>query len=484
MDFDIKRKIEERKFGSTSQGISNISSWGREQVKRKSSDSSNLSNEEDNENESEGTRFVGADTNNDTDETGITPSLNKTSLIDENFPASQRVGEKREDATDKAHSSDLLKMKQKILQKRLWLSINPVKKSDEFAEMLKDLDLFYKNLRKRKPLRKSGSEKGPVIPERITIPENSPQNSISDVMVTRGKKQKKADSSPPLPPGVNKEPKSWMDDAYEKSDKVSNFSGTLQEEPTVKNDKIDTTNKSDASAKSAEPPKDKDTSKEAPDSSKKEDEHKKAVDDTARDSRKEEADRLRREKETNRDREEKQKMEKVAGLTNEIKEINSGISRLESQINDLEGSLKEMELENRDNPDFDPEPYRDEIEDKKIQIEMMQMKKDLKKMEIESLMGKPVDNDSYEENAVDTTMAKGEIHRERFDEAEYKSKETLKHNLEFLEDYNGDKEGADVVSRFTVDGKETGASQKSSDLQTLIESRFDVKLDPVEMKNR
>lgn len=481
MDFDIKNKIDERKFDSISQDISKISSSGRGQILRKMPDPSDFGNEEENGNEPEGTRFVGTDTNDAADDTGIIHSLNNKNVNEENFPGFPGPGEIPESVPDQAKSSALLKMKKQIIQQRLWLEINPVEKSNEFAGMLRNMDLFYKNIKKRKPLKKSGSERGVVLPERFAAPGKKLLNTLLPISGTMPGGANLSNASAPLIPGVNKEPTSSHGLFDQNSEKplVGKKLDSASEKPPEKTDKADSAQK--------EPdvtPKEPDAASKDADASKKEDEHRKALNDTARDTRREEADRLRREKETNRDREEKQKMEKVAGLTHEIKEINSGISRLESQINDLEGNLKEMESENRDNPDFDPEPYRDEIEDKKIQIEMMQMKKELKMREIESLMGKPVESDSYDENAVDTTMAKSEIHRQRFDEAEYKSKETLKHNLEFLEEYKGDKKGADVVSRFSANGKETGATQKSSELQTLIESKFDVKLDPVEMKNK
>ena len=377
--------------------------------------------------------------------TNFVSLADKDAAVGENFPYVENPGELDGKAGDMAQSSDLLKMKKQILQKRLWLGINPAEKSDEFAEMLRSMDLFYKKLGKRKavrpptgliPGRPDGKTPVSTLPGK---PSDNTNMSYTPAMNNSGDNIKPSDETP-------------------RTDKPI-------EKPAKPEEKPDSTAKTN-------------------DASKKEDQHKKALDDAHKDSRKEEAERLQQVKQTNRDREEKQKMEKVAGLAHEIKEINSGIRKLENEIHNMESNLEELEAENRDNPDFDPEPYRDEIEDKKIHIEMMQMKKDLKKLEIESLMGKTVFDESYEENVIDYTISERELHRERFDEAEYKSKETLKGNLEFLEDYRGDKKGADVISHFSVDGKETGTSETSSKLQSLIENKFDVKLDPVEIKKR
>ena len=315
----------------------------------------------------------------------------------------------------------LKKLKRNIALTKLWKKINPVKTSEEFLDMLKSLKGFYAKLRQKPNM---------------------------------GEKEIK-----PVKPGKDENMSTKPDLDYLKPDdntSVNPFIGDL----TPANDSVIPTDQPCSAP----------TNSDSPDMVKEPVNTKREI---KKDYRKERSERLQQDKKSPEDERKMKELEQVSRVTGEIKEITTRINELNTQVNDLEENLESVIKENENNPAFDPEPLKDEIENKQIEIEMLRMKKDLKKMEIESLKGSPADDDNYDTEALDYTISREELEKTKTDDRHHKSRETVKQNLEFINNHPDDITKADRASKFTNDDKDMEISKSSQDLQELIEEKFD-----------
>jgi len=399
---------------------------------------------------------------------------------------------------EKSTSSQIAGLKdlrRRILEKRHWLTIDPVEKSEQFAEMLRGMEGFYEKIRTARENQQSSDStpdrQAGAAQESIPVMKSPEASPIAEEILS---------FSGWSPPGFPAGPISFAIGAYSKYEMLAarlgrkgdqtmsvGFSNLISEpepepapkpEPTPEPEPTPTPKPSGGHAKkpdSGEKPSsgvsEKPKNGDKPDAGK----DKKGKDrekEARKDERKREAGALKQERQTKKDEDEIKKQERVMDLTSEIKEISFKINNIEGEINELEGNLEALIAEHNDDPDFDPGPLRDKIEQKQIEIEMFRFKIEMRKREMEGLKGKQIDDDDYNFDAIDYTIAREEITKETIEDTHYKAREAVEQNIEFMDDFPDDKRKADITSDFTRKEKELEAAGILSKQQELIEEKY------------
>ncbi len=150
------------------------------------------------------------------------------------------------------------------------------------------------------------------------------------------------------------------------------------------------------------------------------------------DSRKSEAESHKEQIRSREDQEAIQKKAQLEQTLREIKTIDTRIEVIQGEIINMEKNLEELIWENLDNPDFDPEPLRLLIEQKKNQLRLLEQERIKKILHMESL------DQSHGDIHLDSKHIDGMITRAILDkdmtgQDQYKARILIENNLELLE---------------------------------------------------
>lgn len=194
-----------------------------------------------------------------------------------------------------------------------------------------------------------------------------------------------------------------------------------------------------------------------------------------KDPAKNEAEKTMEERKTKEDEARIKNEEAKVKITEKIGEINKKITVLEKDIAGLENQLDSMIGQNTDNPDFDPEPLRIVIFQKKMEMERLRQEKEKGRLQLETLEGKAVGSSSLEGDAADSALFQAQTDRTRLEELQEGARNVIEKNLEFLKDFPGDLAKADLITRLSHKGSGLEAVTQMEGLQDSIKGRINLR---------
>ena len=165
--------------------------------------------------------------------------------------------------------------------------------------------------------------------------------------------------------------------------------------------------------------------------------------------------------------EQKEQTEKV---TREIRDIEEKIAQTKTRVETLEQDLENLTQENQDNPDFDPEPLKLMIEQKKAQLERMEQERFRKRLKLEEVTGAPVDPEALQQGNIDSAINQAVLEREQAESNQQAARMVIETNLDFLKSNSGDISKAELVSGIS-DGDGLEAVRDMQGLQDLIREK-------------
>jgi len=353
----------------------------------------------------------------------------------------EAMGEKVEEAerlleeikvisTEPPGDNTLMKeMKRKLLQDKWLWDFQSRDHFDLFREQLMSLEPFYRKIQKMKRDRIHPPLKKPIGTSKFDMMKMPGKNKMSpNLGVMMG-----------LPSGGDDETKPDSSDTQEPD-----------------------------SSDTQEP-----ASPDKPDVDKKEKEKKAEGDKNIRtDDRSKKAGMHKQEKVSKEDERKIKEHEKRVEIAGKIKEIEGKLKEIDRDIDNLEEKLLELEESNVEISDEVLEKIRAKLEKKKLEKERLKAEKE---KERDRLTFSEVEGGGDIEEDVEQRVEAEKQALEKTKEKQYKIGETIKQNIEYIEDYPDDKRKADTLSDFTIEGENLESARDLEEFQESLREHKDVK---------